>query len=563
MAKKSLVSIFVIVIFFLFHMGFLKAQCINLQWNTFIGTGSYDSGSQIELDSAGNIYVIGESYASWGSPINPHSGDADVFVAKFATNGTLIWNTFLGSGPGDYGYSIALDSAGNIYIIGSSRESWGSPINPYTVNGSYDTFVAKLDSNGSLLWHTYLGGSKADYPKGIFINLGNIYITGVSFDGWGIPINPFSGTSDAFVAKLDTNGNLVWNTFLGNVFQDEGSDIASDGSGNIYLTGWSSLSWGNPVYPHSGGYDVFVSKLDENGNVLWNTFLGGVHQDYAGGLVMDSAGNIYVSGNSSFSSWGSPINPHAGGMDSFVAKLNNNGTLLWNTFLGSSNSDYCKSMASDSAGNIYITGNSEASWGTPEYPYSGDYDVYIAKLNNQGILLWNTFFGSGSNDYGYGITSGNDGNIYVTGCGYDTWGSPINPYAGDRDALVIKINQFSPVPDIKANGSDGPISITQSDTLQIKVSLDTKCSTDHADWWLAQKTPSGWFYFNKKANSWQPGLNVTHQGPLFDLNPKTVLNTSGLSPGNYTFYFGVDMNMDGKVTKSCLYSDMVKVTVTQ
>ena len=86
--------------------------------------------------------------------------------------------------------------------------------------------------------------------------------------------------------------------------------------------------------------------------------------------------------------------------------------------------------------------------------------------------------------------------------------------------------------------------------------------TDNADWWLLANTPFGWYYYDYSATNWKPGKIVTRQGRLMDLNPKKVLNTSGLKTGTYTFYFGVDTNMDGKVTKSCLYYDEVKVTVT-
>ena len=126
----------------------------------------------------------------------------------------------------------------------------------------------------------------------------------------------------------------------------------------------------------------------------------------------------------------------------------------------------------------------------------------------------------------------------------------------------IYFNRAIPWTDIKANGSDGPISITQSDTLQIRISLNTNGLTADADWWLAYKTSSGWYYYNKKTKSWDPGLGVTYQGALFDLNNKKVFQSSGLSPGTYRFYFGVDLNMDGKVTKSFLFYDAVKVTVT-
>jgi hypothetical protein len=559
MKNKSLVIIFVIVGICLLPLNFLKAQVTSIQWNTFLGGGSDDYGLGIALGSSGNIYVTGESDATWGSPVNAYSGGWDAFVACMDRSGNLLWNTFLGSGGSDYGYDIALDNSGNIYVIGYSDSSWGSPVNAYSGGG--DAFVASMDSSGNLLWNTFLGSGGSDYGYGIAMNSsGNIYVTGYSDSSWGSPVNAYSGGDDAFVAGMDSSGNLLWNTFLGSGGSDYSYGIALDSSGNIYVTGESNATWGSPVNAYNGGWDAFMTGMDSSGNLLWNTFLGSGGSDYGYSIALDSSGNIYVIGYSD-SSWGSPVNTYSGGGDAFIAGMDSSGNLLWNTFLGSGGSDYGYSIALDSSGNIYVTGYSDSSWGLPVNAYSGGGDAFMAGMDSSGNLLWNTFLGSGGSDYGYSIALNSSGDIYVTGGGDASWGSPINPHSGNYDAFVVKIT-IHPIPDIKANGSAGPISITQADTLKIRISLISYGLTDNADWWLVYKTSSVWFHYNKVTKSWDPGLGVTHQGALFDLNNKKVFQSLGLSPGTYWFYFGVDMNMDGKVTKSSLYYDEVKVTVT-
>jgi len=120
-----------------------------------------------------------------------------------------------------------------------------------------------------------------------------------------------------------------------------------------------------------------------------------------------------------------------------------------------------------------------------------------------------------------------------------------------------------PVADITANNSDGPVLITPSDNLSIKIELDTGDFTgDNADWWVAANTPFGWFHYDASSKTWVPGLVVTKQGPLFDLAPFEVMNRSGLPTGTYTFHFGPDMNMNGSVDKGVLLSDKVVVNVT-
>ena len=133
---------------------------------------------------------------------------------------TLTWNTFLGAGgayQNDYGQAIAVDGSGNVYVAGHSNATWGSPVRAYSGSG-YDAFVAKLNSSGSLTWNTFLGGNGGeDQANGIAVDgSGNVYVTGWSVATWGSPVTAFGGgSSDAFVAKLSSSGSLTWNTFVG------------------------------------------------------------------------------------------------------------------------------------------------------------------------------------------------------------------------------------------------------------------------------------------------------------------------------------------------------------
>ena len=124
--------------------------------------------ASIVLDSSGNIYIVGYSHATWGSPVRAYTGNYDAFVAKFSPNGTLLWNTFLGGTLMDLGFAIGLDGSGNIYVSGYSLATWGSPIRAFVV--AADQFLAKLDASGSLLWNTFLGGTGNDYNNGLAVD---------------------------------------------------------------------------------------------------------------------------------------------------------------------------------------------------------------------------------------------------------------------------------------------------------------------------------------------------------------------------------------------------------
>lgn len=402
-------------------------------WNTFLGSRDTDVGCAAVADDNGNVYVAGYSNATWGSPIAAYTEFNDTFVAKLGRNGGLIWSTFLGptGTSGGHGCSIAIDGQGNIYVTGLSTENWGSPINPHDFG--YDTFVAKLSSSGELIWNTFLNSNDSGYDGGIAVDSnGDIFVIGASFLSWGSPVRPFAGSPDVFVAKLSNSGYLVWNTFLGSdSFGDDGHGVTADSSGNVYAVGISSSSWGSPIRPKSGTAtaDGFVAKLDGSGHLLWNTFLGtdGGAEDYAEDVVSDDNGAVYVVGTSKGGSWGSPIRQYDY-YDAFVAKLSDTGTLVWNTFLGSSDWDEARDVTLDSQGHIFVAGSSYGAWGPGAAGFVGYSDAFLAELDGNGNLLANAFRGSTGEDHGEGIAVDASGRIFLAGTSYDTWGQPIRSF---------------------------------------------------------------------------------------------------------------------------------------
>jgi uncharacterized repeat protein (TIGR01451 family) len=420
-----------------------------LEWNTFLGGGGgTNTGNSIAVDGSGNVYVIGQSDATWGSPVRAYVGGyyGDAFVAKFNSSGTLLWNTFLGSSSynGDYGNGIAVDGSGNVYVTGQSDATWGTPVIAHS--GNFDAFVAKLNgSTGVLVWNSFLGGSDWDEGNGIAVDgSSNVYVTGSSQAEWGSPVITHSGggSTDAFAAKLNSDGTLAWNSFLGSSGEDIGNGIAIDGSSNVYVAGYSNATWGTPVRPHSGGQDAFAAKLDNSGNLTWNSFLGSSSWDQGRGVAVDGSSNVYVTGYSN-ATWGTPVSAHTDGQDAFAAKLNSSGALTWNTFFGGDTATtYNTAIAVDDAGNVYVTGSSYATWGSPVRAYTAYFDAFVARLNGTtGALVWNTFLGSSDFDYGSGIAVDGQSSIYLAGNSSATWGSPVRAYRGGNNGFVVKMTE--------------------------------------------------------------------------------------------------------------------------
>jgi len=313
--------------------------------------------------------------------------------------------------------------------------------------GTYDHLLP-LFIDPTLTWNTFLGGTSSDNGYGIAVDgSGNVYVAGVSQATWGSPIRDYSGgNGDAFAAKLDGTGNLMWNTFLGGNLQDVGHAIAVDGNGNVYVAGYSDATWGAPVRAYLGDYDAFAAKLDGSGNLIWNTFLGGSDKvnpnkgDIGHAIAVDGSGNVYVTGYSN-DTWGSPIRAYTNSRDAFAAKLNGSGNLAWNTFLGSGGDDFGWGIAVDGSGNSYVAGEACGSWGSPVRAYAGWCDGFAAKLDNSGSLAWNTFLGcSEDGDNAEAIAVDGSGNVHVVGYSPKPWGSPVRAYVGKDDAFAARLD---------------------------------------------------------------------------------------------------------------------------
>jgi hypothetical protein len=321
----------------------------------------------------------------------------------------LAYSTYLGGGGNDEGYSIAVDSSGYAYVTGNTTNSDFPCLNQHqTDQGGDDVFVTKLDPSqsgaSSLLYSTYLGGGANDYGHGIAVySSGHAYVTGYTSSMDFPCLNQYQTYkgADAFVTKLDPSqsgaDSLLYSTYLGGGGTDFGEGIVVDSSGNAYVTGYTSSTdfpCLNQYQTYQGLDDAFVTKLDPSqsgtSSLLYSTYLGGGSLDYGTGIAVDSSGNAYVTGYTVSTDFPclNQYQTDQGYDDAFVTKLDpsqsGSSSLLYSTYLGGGSLDYGTGIAVDSSGNAYVTGYT-VSTGFPclnQYQtYQGSYDAFVTMLD--------------------------------------------------------------------------------------------------------------------------------------------------------------------------------------
>ncbi len=324
------------------------------------------------------------------------------------------------------------------------------------VEGWDGTTALVVDPPLSLVWATFYGGSDADRPSAVAVDdSGNVYLTGwtasldfpVQNPGGGAYFQDTSaGGRDAFVIKFTPNGALAWATYYGGSDADFAWDIAVGPGGRVYVVGWTlspDLVIQNPggnayVQPTSaGGFDVFLLRLNAQGVLEWATYYGGsgwegYYDSHGMGLALDDQGNLFVVGLTY--STDLPLRDPGGGAylqgtlagapDAFVLKFNASGGLEWATYYGGSGSDHAVDVAVDTAGNVYVTGYTNASDFPVQDPGGGAYfqgtraggwDAFLIRFTGSGVRTWATYYGGSDDDYARSVATDPSGNAVIAG----------------------------------------------------------------------------------------------------------------------------------------------------
>ena len=491
----------------------LVAQIPEWQWAVQAGSISFEGENFVAIDCQGNQYVTGTFWETTtiGQFQLTSNGERDIFAAKLDTNGNWLWAVRAGGSDYDSSFGIAVDGAGNAWLTGVFNGSATFGSHALTSSGSYDNdiFAAKLDQNGNFIWAVRGGGTSNDYSDGIAVDdSGNAYLTGY-FNGsadFGSYTLSSSGNYDIFAAKLNPSGSFLWAVQAGGIDWDGGFDIDVDGAGNAYLTGcfYGSVVFGPYTLTSSGNQDVFVARLDPNGNWIWAVRAVGTFNDFVKGIAVDGAGNTYIigyfEGSIVFGSQTlSSIGP-VGTLDIFAAKLDPTGNWLWAVRAGGIHTDAGYDISLDGEGSTYLTGCFYGSvvFGPYTLTSSGSFDIFAAKLDQTGNWLWAIRAGGTSYDIGYGIAVDGAGKAYLTG--YFMGSAAFGPYTlicgGSDDIFIAKLTEPLNDTQITLISPNGGELLLGNTTYEIQwtatgvslVYIDLK-GNEYADWIQLENMP--------------------------------------------------------------------------
>jgi len=396
-------------------------------------------------------------------------------AAQSASPLNWIWARSAGSSGGGSPWKIAIDSSRNVYVAGWFGGSITFGSTTLTSAGDWDVFVCKYDPNGNVIWAKRFGGNAREESESITADKdNNIYISGY-FEGT-THFDSFSATSkgdrDIFIAKCDSNGNVLWFTSAGGSGYDEAHGVSLDLAGNVYTTGLftQTATFGSITLSSQGNQDAFVMKCNQLGNILWVTQLGGNGDPPGYGfnqgdrgleLIVENVGNTYVTGQfNGVSYFGNITLTSAGQQDEFVAKLNPSGNVLWAVRGGGTNGDFGQAITLDGPQqSVYATGyfdGNSATFGSITLTGQGSNDAYLEKLDTSGKILWVDDAGGSNDDYGLGVANDTLGNCYMTGAYSSnpaTFGTTNVFSKGGLDIFVAEYNSLGSIDTVIVTGS--------------------------------------------------------------------------------------------------------------
>jgi len=482
-------------LFAIFSTFLLSATASAETWETSFGRSCNDSGRSVQQTDDGGYIIAGGTY-------DCEDDHYDVYLAKTDKTGELLWTRIFGGPASDSAWSVVQADDGG-YVMAGYTYSYGA--------GGTDILVIKTDKDGNELWSKTFGGTGNEHGYSILKSGDGGYVIAGNTSSIG------SGLDDVYLIKTDGEGNELWSKTFGGIYNDWANEVRTTIDGGYVITGRTG-SFG------ADSWDAYLIKTDGEGNELWSNNIGEDISDECGYSIqpLDDGGYIIVGERTYF------VFP-----DILLIKTDDSGNKLWSRTFGGSDSEIGYSVKAAPEGGYVFTG-----YAIPDSPSKPQ--VFLTKTDESGNRMWSKNFGDQFWESGYALQNTEDGGYIITGY-LDSW------VTYGKDVYLIYHNPY-PLPDIKANGSDGPLYVTAQETVNISVSLDpVEMDGVLCDWRVLALSSSGLQKF------------VETTWPLFEV-PETSLFETTLSAGWWIFLFILDDKPDFILDRFTWFDSVVVIS---
>lgn len=415
----------------------LTVAQVELSWAKAFGGTNPDELHDVLLTPDGNYFVIGNSSSYDGDCFGNH-GQSDYFALKLNTNGGIIWKKLLGGGAQDIAYSAQLTPDGGFIIDGFADSNSGNVVGNH---GELDAWIIKLDANGNLVWQHCYGGTKYDEAYNILAlkDGGHIFVGYSESDDGDLTMN--HGFYDAWIVKIDINGEIEWQRSYGGSSDDRAVNVLPLEDGGYMVMGITASFDGNVLVNH-GGFDYWLLRLNFDGKILWQKSYGGASIDVGSGLLPARDGGFYISGQAY--SLDGQVSANHGLSDVWVLKIDSEGEIIWKRCYGGSNLDDPGEMIYAKDSTLILCG-SAASTDGDVIGNDGGYDFWIMNLDLDGNILWQKTYGGSGPETGLGICQTVDGGFIAVGNATSHDGDVSGVHGDYPDCWVVKLSPSSSI----------------------------------------------------------------------------------------------------------------------
>jgi gliding motility-associated-like protein len=409
------------------------SQAPPIEWQKTFGGTSYDEAEKIIQTSDGGYIMAGWSYSNDGDATGNHApGNGDCWIIKMDPTGNVQWKKMIGGTDYEDALTIKETRDGGYIIGGHTSSKDGDLTGNYA--DSYDALVIKLDQSGNIEWLKNLGGADYDAILSIDTTRDGGYILAGYTGSNNMDVSGNHGDYDAWIVKLDNTGNIQWQRCIGGTDRDNAWSITSSPDGGYVFAGHTTSTDGDIVFNH-GQWDIMVGKLDAAGNTQWIKTMGGSLTEWSLGIVPASDGGYVIAGYA-FSGNGD-VSTNYGLNDVWIIKINEQGNLQWEKSYGGTDFEDPYYIAPTSDGGYVVAGRTRSGNGDVSVNY-GNNDYWILKLDVNGDLQWEKSLGGTRQDVAHSIKQTSDGGFIIAGTTHSSDGD-VTTNLGQTDAWIVKL----------------------------------------------------------------------------------------------------------------------------